>query len=123
MPRTGGWRRRGRKGALPLLDARGKRITDAAKLARIEALVDPAGVADVWISPRPTREAAGDRRRRRGRRQYLYHPEYRARQEQAKYDKLVRFAERLPDLREAMAEHMELDPLDRERTCARSRSG
>ena len=43
-----------------------------------------------------------------GRRQYLYHPEFRAQQEQAKFDKLVRFAERLPDLRLAMGEHMTL---------------
>ena len=28
-----------------------------------------------------------------GRKQYLYHPNYRAQQEQAKFDKLVRFAE------------------------------
>ena len=53
-----------------------------------------------------------------GRRQYLYHPEFRAQQEQAKYDNLIRFAERLPDLREAMSEHMEKDPRDRERVSA-----
>ena len=53
-----------------------------------------------------------------GRRQYLYHPEFRALQEQAKYDKLIRFAERLPELRMAMGEHMTLDPLEREWVCA-----
>jgi DNA topoisomerase-1 len=53
-----------------------------------------------------------------GRRQYLYHPEFRARQEQAKFDKLVRFAERLPALREAMAEHMEQEPLSCDWTAA-----
>ena len=53
-----------------------------------------------------------------GRRQYLYHPEFRAQQEQAKYDKLVRFAERLPELRMTMGEHMTLDPLEREWVCA-----
>ena len=37
---------------------------------------------------------------------------------QAKYDNLIRFAERLPELREAMAEHMEKDPRDRERVSA-----
>src|SRR5205814_858054 len=53
-----------------------------------------------------------------GRRQYLYHPAYRAQQEQAKYDRLIRFAEGLPDLRAAMAEHMDRDTLDRERVSA-----
>src|SRR5204863_2309232 len=51
-------------------------------------------------------------------RQYLYHPEFRAAQEQAKYDKLVRFGERLPDLRAAMAEHVDLDRLECDRVCA-----
>ncbi|HET9509269.1 MAG TPA: hypothetical protein VFO81_15095, partial [Gaiellaceae bacterium] len=41
-----------------------------------------------------------------------------AQQEQAKFDKLVRFAEKLPELRAAMAEHMERDRYDRDRVCA-----
>ncbi|MGZ4354769.1 MAG: DNA topoisomerase IB, partial [Gaiellaceae bacterium] len=48
----------------------------------------------------------------------LYHPEYRARQEQAKYDKLIRVAERLPEIREAMAEHIDSDELAFERVAA-----
>src|SRR5439155_16762562 len=50
--------------------------------------------------------------------QYLYHPSYRAKQEGAKYDKLIRFAEKLPELRRTMAEHMELDGLPAERVAA-----
>ena len=50
--------------------------------------------------------------------QYLYHPDFRARQEQAKFDKLVRFGEKLPDLRAAMAEDMEREPLTFEWTAA-----
>jgi DNA topoisomerase-1 len=53
-----------------------------------------------------------------GRKQYLYHPDYRAQQEQAKFDKLIHFAEKLPDLRLAMGEHMMLEPLDPLRVCA-----
>ena len=40
-------------------------ISDEGKLARIEALAIPPAWKDVWISPRSTREAAGDRNRRR----------------------------------------------------------
>jgi DNA topoisomerase I len=53
-----------------------------------------------------------------GRKQYLYHPDFRAEQEQAKFDKLIRFAEKLPDLRLAMGEHMTHDTLDADRVCA-----
>jgi DNA topoisomerase IB len=118
MARTGGWRRRGRKGAFWYADARGKRIEDPAKIARIEALVIPPAWQDVWISPRATAKLQAVGVDAAGRRQYLYHPEYRARQEQAKYDRLILFAERLPSLREAMAEHMEHDGTDRERVSA-----
>ena len=118
MARSGGWRRAGSKGHFRYFDARGKRITDPAKLARIESLVIPPAWRDVWISPRPGAKLQATGLDSAGRRQYLYHPEFRAAQEQAKYDKLVRFAERLPDLRAAMAEHVDLDALECDRVCA-----
>ena len=78
----------------------------------------PPAWKDVWISPRAGAKLQATGVDKAGRRQYLYHPEFRAKQEQAKFDKLVRFAEKLPDLRSAMAEHMTKDPYDRERVCA-----
>ena len=111
MARRGGWSRKGRKGRFRYFDSRGKQITDAAKLARIEELVIPPAWKDVWISSRGSAKLQATGVDRAGRRQYLYHPEYRARQEQEKFDKLVRFAERLPDLRGAMAKDMEGEPL------------
>jgi DNA topoisomerase-1 len=118
MARKGGWRRAGSRGRFRYFDSRGKRITDEAKIARIEALVIPPAWKDVWISPSPTAKLQATGIDAAGRRQYLYHPTFRAQQEQAKYDKLIRFAERLPDLRLAMAEHMDKDALDRERVSA-----
>ena len=59
-----GWSRQGRKGAFRYFDARGTRITDEAKLARIEELAIPPAWKDVWISPRRAREAPGDGLRR-----------------------------------------------------------
>src|SRR5207248_6539189 len=118
MPRKGGWRREGTRGRFRYYDARGSRITDADKLARIESLVVPPAWRDVWISPRPTAKLQATGVDAAGRRQYLYHSSFRAQQEQAKFDRLIRFAERLPDLRAAMAEHMDNDVLDRERVSA-----
>jgi DNA topoisomerase-1 len=118
MARTGGWRRLGSRRRFRYVDSRGKRITDPAKIERIEALAIPPAWRDVRISPRPGAKLQATGVDSAGRRQYLYHPEYRAQQEQAKYDNLIRFAERLPDLRAAMAEHMEKDPRERERVSA-----
>jgi DNA topoisomerase-1 len=113
-----GWQRRGSKGRFHYLDAGGARLTDEAQLERIRALAVPPAWRDVWIarSPRAKLQATGYDAA--GRKQYLYHPDFRAKQEQAKYDKLIRFAERLPQLREAMAEHMELDGLPLEKVAA-----
>ena len=118
MARRGGWRRAGSKGRFRYLDGRGNRIEDEAKLERIEALVIPPAWKEVWISPNPRAKLQATGVDRAGRRQYLYHPEFRAQQEQAKYDKLVRFAAKLPDLRLAMSEHMDLDTYEPERVCA-----
>jgi DNA topoisomerase-1 len=118
MARKGGWRRAGSKGRFRYFDSRGERITDEAKLARIESLVIPPAWKEVWISPSANAKLQATGVDGAGRRQYLYHPDFRAQQEQAKYDKLIRFAERLSDLRLAMAEHMDKDALDRERVSA-----
>jgi DNA topoisomerase-1 len=118
MTRRGGWRRLGSRGRFRYEDARARRITDEAKLERIESLAIPPAWRDVWISPRTSAKLQATGLDKAGRRQYLYHPEYRARQEQAKFDKLVSFAEKLPDFRQAMAEHMEQEPLSYEWTAA-----
>jgi len=106
MARKGGWRRVGSRRHFRYLDSQGRRITAPDRLERIEALKIPPAWKDVWISPRPGAKLQATGVDAAGRRQYLYHPAYRAQQEQAKYDKLVRFAERLPDLREAMSQHL-----------------
>jgi DNA topoisomerase-1 len=113
-----GWQRRGSKGRFHYLDAGGARLTDEAQLERIRSLAIPPAWRDVWVarSSRAKLQATGIDAA--GRKQYLYHPEYRARQEQAKYDKLIRFAERLPELREVMAAHMELEGLPPEKVAA-----
>jgi DNA topoisomerase I len=118
MARKGGWRREGSPGHFRYYDARGNGIRDEAKLARIQSLVIPPAWKDVWISPRPTAKLQATGVDKAGRRQYLYHPDFRAQQEQVKYDKLIQFAEKLPDLRAAMAEHMDRESLDRERVSA-----
>src|SRR4029079_1807203 len=63
-------------------------------------------------------EAAGTGLDAAGRRQYLYHEDYRAAQAEAKFDKPVRFADPLPSFREAMAQHMRLEPTSPDWTCA-----
>jgi DNA topoisomerase-1 len=116
--RRGGWTRAGRKGSFRYLDSRGIAIRDDAKLERIAKLAVPPAWKDVWISPSATAKLQATGRDKAGRRQYLYHADYRAAQEQAKYDRLIAFAEKLPDLRLSMAQHLDQRGLERERVSA-----
>jgi DNA topoisomerase I len=118
MARRGGWKRVGSRKRFRYLDSRDRPVTDEAALARIDSLRIPPAWRDVWISPRAGAKLQATGVDKAGRRQYLYHPEYRAQQEQAKFDSLVRFAEKLPELRAAMAEHIEQEPLTFDWTAA-----
>jgi DNA topoisomerase-1 len=118
MARRGGWSRIGSRGRFRYVDSRGDRIADQAQLERIEALRIPPAWRDVWISPKASAKLQATGIDAAGRRQYLYHPEFREAQERAKYENLIRFGERLPDLREAMSSHFELERLDPDRVSA-----
>jgi len=78
----------------------GRRITDPATRERIEALVIPPAWEDVWISPWENGHLQATGTDAAGRKQYLYHPEWRARQERQKFADMGRFARSLPRLRE-----------------------
>jgi DNA topoisomerase I len=108
----------GSRRAFRYLDARGKVIRDEAVLRRIERLAVPPAWKDVWIAARPGAKLQATGYDKTGRKQYVYHPDYRAAQEEAKYDRLIRFGERLPELRAAMTEHLDREELDRERVSA-----
>jgi DNA topoisomerase-1 len=113
-----GWTRKGSRKRFRYFDAAGREITDEQKLERVRALAIPPAWRDVWISPSARSKLQATGVDAAGRTQYLYHPVFRAKQEQAKYDKLIRFAERLPQLREAMSEHMGLEGLPAEKVAA-----
>jgi DNA topoisomerase-1 len=118
MARRRGWRRLGSRRRFRYVDSRGRPIREQSALERIDSLRIPPAWRDVRISPRPGAKLQATGVDKAGRVQYLYHPEFRAQQEQAKFDKLVRFGEQLPQLREAMAQHMQAEPLSFEWTVA-----
>jgi DNA topoisomerase-1 len=118
MAQRVGWQRAGSKRRFRYLDAAGKEIKDESKLERIRALVIPPAWRDVWINPSARAKLQATGVDAAGRKQYLYHPDFRAQQEAAKYAKLIRFAEALPELRAAMAKHIELAGLPEERVAA-----
>jgi DNA topoisomerase-1 len=110
--------RAGSKRAFRYLDTRGKQIRDEVFLERVEQLAIPPAWKDVWIAAGPRAKLQATGYDKAGRKQYLYNASYRTAQENAKYNRLILFGERLPDLRAAMSEHLDRDELDRERVSA-----
>jgi DNA topoisomerase I len=90
--------RRGR--GFTILDPGGERVDDPEVLRRINELVIPPAWQEVWICPYPGGHIQATGVDQRGRKQYLYHPRWRARRDQAKFDDMVHFARALPRLRE-----------------------
>ena len=109
MARRGGWARVGSRRRFRYVDRLGNPISDRERLERISALAIPPAWKDVWISARPDAAIQATGIDAAGRKQYRYHPAFRAAQEQKKFDRLVRFGESLPGLRESMAAHVEAD--------------
>jgi DNA topoisomerase-1 len=110
--------RTGRKGSFRYFDARGREIRDLKTIERFERLAIPPAWKNVWIASRPSAKLQATGYDRAGRKQYLYHVDFRAAQDRAKFEKLIRFGEALPSLRSVMAKHLQHDDLDRERVSA-----
>ena len=117
MARRGGLRRLGRK-RFRYVDSRGRPVDDEATLERIASLRIPPAWQDVWISPNAGAKLQATGFDAAGRRQYLYHPSFRAAQEAAKFDRLLHFGRSLPALRNATRRHLQVGPYDRDWACA-----
>src|SRR4051812_24756776 len=100
-------------------DEEGNRVSEPEVLQRINELVIPPAWQDVWICPYPGGHIQATRVDARGRKQYLYHPLWRARKDQEKFDEMLEFARVLPRMRRRVARDLEdRDDLGRERVLA-----
>lgn len=109
-------RRQGR--GFAYLHSNGQPVRDEATRERIRALAIPPAWEDVWICPddRGHLQAVGTDAA--GRRQYLYHEEWRARRDRQKFDRVLRLARRLPAMRRVCERAIVSPGLTRERTLA-----
>jgi DNA topoisomerase I len=108
--------RRGR--GFSYLDAAGTRIDDEATISRIRELAIPPAWREVWISPLAAGHIQATGVDAAGRKQYLYHPDWRDQRDREKFASMLEFARALPDLRLAIAADLERPGVDRERVLA-----
>lgn len=90
----------------------GALVTDHSTLDRIRQLAIPPAWTDVWISADPTSHVQATGRDAKRRKQYRYHPAYRAHQEAAKFDLMARYGRALPALRRTVAQDLRRRELD-----------
>ena len=109
-------RRRGR--GFEYLDENGERIEEPEVLERIRELVIPPAWKDVWICPYPMGHIQAVGTDAAGRRQYVYHSQWRLRRDQEKFDEMIDFARKLPHLRRVTAKHLRQSEVTRERVLA-----
>jgi DNA topoisomerase I len=117
LTRPGYGRRRSGRG-FRYVDEDNRPLRDPEAVARIKALVIPPAWEDVWISPDPLGHIQATGRDAAGRKQYLYHEVWRAKQDTRKFDHALEVAERLPELRERLCHDLTGRGLTRARVLA-----
>ena len=108
--------RRGR--GFGYVDDTGERVEEPEVLTRIAELVIPPAWENVWICPYPGGHIQATGVDERGRKQYLYHPKWRASRDREKFEDMVEFARALPDLRGHVDADLARDDLSREHVLA-----
>lgn len=116
-PRSAGWTRRRSGRGFTYLDASGERL-GAADVERIKALVIPPAWEQVWICPLPQGHIQAVGTDAAGRRQYLYHPQWRAHRDRDKFDRVTEAARRLPAARRRVEVDLALPQMPLERVAA-----
>lgn len=97
-------------------DVDGRRITDREEIDRLNGVGLPPAYANAWYSPKPHGHIQAVGWDDKGRKQYRYHLDFRAKKEGEKYDLCAPFGNALPRLRA----RVEADLRDRRHSRART---
>lgn len=99
-------------------DPSGALIRDSAEKRRLNAIALPPAYRDAWFCPAPNGHILATGYDEAGRKQYRYHPEFRASRESAKYDACAAFGKRLPLVRKRVVDDLGERGVPRERAIA-----
>lgn len=96
----------------------GETVRAEKVLKRIEELKVPPAWEDARIARGPSAKLQAVGYDSAGRLQYLYSPRYRERKEREKFDRVLRFADALPNMRRVTSNHLRSKELKREKVLA-----
>ncbi|MFL6733495.1 MAG: DNA topoisomerase IB [Sphingomicrobium sp.] len=106
------------KNAWGYFDAEGNRITDRDEIDRLNAIGLPPAYTDAWFCADPSGHMQATGIDARGRKQYRYHEDFRARRDAVKYDGLLEFGKALPRIRRRVEADLKRRKLSRETVLA-----
>ncbi|KHK91106.1 DNA topoisomerase IB [Novosphingobium malaysiense] len=100
------------------LDAEGRRISDPDEIERLDAIGLPPAYTDCWFASDPDTHIQATGIDARGRKQYVYHPDYVAQRDARKFGGCAGFGRLLPRIRKRVDEDLAKRTLIRERAVA-----
>jgi DNA topoisomerase I len=99
-------------------DPSSKQIVDRDEIDRLDHIGLPPAYEKAWFAPDPNAHILATGIDARGRKQYRYHPEFRAERDAAKFGGCVVFGEKLPLVRARVEKDLGKRMLSRERAIA-----
>src|SRR5690606_335915 len=99
-------------------DKDGTKVRDKALIAYFKSLVIPPAWKEVEISEKRRARILATGYDAKGRKQYIYNPSYRQKQEAKKFDRIIHFAEQLEHMRRVTGQHLRKKKLTREKVLA-----
>lgn len=99
-------------------DEQGKTVKDKKLREWFESLVIPPAWTKVEISENKNADLLVTGRDAKERKQYIYHPKYRARRESRKFNRIVAFADQLEQMRRVTGQHLRKEENTRNRVMA-----
>ncbi len=116
-PDQPGWTRRRAGAGFTYLDEHGQRL-GPEEVQRCKDLVIPPAWRDVWITPHENGHLQAVGTDDAGRRQYLYHPQWRAKRDAAKFERIIAFGKAMSKARERVLTDLGAEGMSLERACA-----
>ncbi|GAC1652705.1 MAG: DNA topoisomerase IB [Gemmatimonadaceae bacterium] len=113
-----GIRRRRHGRGFAYVDMEGRVIRERSMIRRIKALVIPPAWTDVWICPATDGHLQVTARDGRGRKQYRYHPGFRRRRDELKFERMLALSDVLWKVRERVERDIALPGLPRDKIMA-----
>ena len=99
-------------------DEKGERLTDRDEIERLNSVALPPAYTDAWFCKDPEGHIQATGKDARGRKQYRYHADFRAKKDASKYDGCREFGEALPKLRRKVENDLKTRKLERDTVLA-----